>query len=246
MTNTNKILAYAPVHYGCEYIKEAIQSVAPLVNKIVILYTKKPSYGFGTDIQCPDTEEALRNIAEAASEKVQWVSDQWGTEGEHREAIYKYSEGYDIIIAFDADEVFNQEDLPKALETVYHGTARYWGVEGYINFWKTFDWHVFDFFRPIRFTNLRNTWGEAEVHQTIYHFSCCQRDEIMNYKYKIHGHKDEISGDWLRDKYYAWTPENRVQFLHPASQQIWGDALAYDKTTLPESLKLHPNYNKSI
>ena len=246
MIDTSKVIAYCPLFYGAEYLEEAIQSVAPFVDKIIILYTDKPSYGFGTDVRCPEPESLLMGIAIGASDKVEWVKGEWGMEGEHRGAIYNYSDGYDIVLAFDADEVFNQEDLPKAIETVYSGTARYYGVEGYINFWKTFDWEVKDFFRPIRFTNLNNTWGEAEVHQTIYHFSCCQSDMIMNFKYLVHGHKNEISDSWLKDKYYAWTPENRVQFLHPSSQQIWGDAFPFDKTTLPDSLKQHPNYNKTI
>lgn len=246
MIPTNKVIAYIPLFYGSEFLKEAIQSVAPFVDKIIVFYTDKPSYGFGTEITCPDSEETLRNIAESASDKIEWIKGRWSTEGEHREEILKYADGYDIIMTFDADEVFCQEDLPKALETVYFGTARYWGVQGYINFWKTFDWEVIDFFRPIRFINLLNTWGEAEVHQTVYHFSCCQSDTTMNFKYEVHGHKNEIDGNWLRDKYYAWTPENRVRYLHPASITVWGDAIEFDKTALPDVLKNHPSYNKTI
>lgn len=247
MISTDKVIAYIPLFYGSCYLKEAIQSVAPFVDKIMVFYTDRPSYGFGTEITCPDTEEKLRNIAESESDKIQWVKGQWSTEGEHREEILKYSNGYDVILTFDADEVFNQDDLPVALENVSRGTSRYWGVEGYINFWKTFDWEVKDFFRPIRFINLKEgNFGQSEVHQTIYHFSCCQSDEIMNFKYEVHGHKNEISCDWLRDKYYAWTPENKITFLHPSSQQVWGDAFAYDKTQLPQSLKNHANYNKTI
>jgi len=248
MNNTNNIraIAYIALHYGAQYLKEAIQSIAPFVEKIIVFYTEKPSYGFGTEKPCPESEEQLKEIALSASNKVMWAKGEWGQEGAHRHEIFKYAGGYEVIIAFDADEVFEQEDLPKAIEFVANGQYRNYGVNGYINFWKTFDWEVKDFFRPIRFINLKRTDGEGVVDQTIYHFSCCQSDEIMDYKYCVHGHKNEIDSNWLQEKYYAWTPENPVRFLHPTSGQIWGDALAYDKTQLPESLKNHPNYNKTI
>lgn len=242
----DKVIAYCPLHYGREYLVEAIQSVAPFVDKIIIFYTTKPSYGFGTDVVCPDSEVELREIVLAASDKVWWISGYWGNEGAHRNAIFNFTKGYDIVLTFDADEVFDQEDLPKSLDFVANGKERYYGVNGYVNFWKTFDWEVKDFFRPIRFINLNNEKGETQVDQRIYHFTCCQRDEIMNYKYLVHGHANELKKNWLNQKYYAWTPDNKVQFLHPTSDSIWGDAIMYDKSTLPEALILHPNFNKTI
>lgn len=236
-------IAYCPILYGKEFLKQAIQSVEPFVERIIMLYTEKPSYGHGTDVDCPETEEELKAIALSASPKVFWVKGNWGQEGEHRNEIYKYADDYDIIISFDADEVFNQEDLPKAIEFIANGDKRNYGVNGYINFWKTFDLEVKDFYRPIRFINLKNEWGtEGEVMQRIYHFSCCQSDEIMRYKYLVHGHASELKNNWLEEKYFGWNPRNQLQYLHPVALDIWGDAFPFDKTTLPQSLKDHPRY----
>jgi GT2 family glycosyltransferase len=242
-----KVIAYMPLHYGAEYLKESIQSVAPFVDKIMIFYTNKPSYGFGTNIPCPESEQMLKTIAEEASDKVVWISSYWGNEGAHRGAIYQYSEGYDVILTFDADEVFEPMDIENALKYVYESPQKYFGVNGYVNFWKSFNWEVRDFFRPIRFINLnsKNT-EQGEVYQRIYHFSCAQKEEIMKYKYKIHGHHDELKPDWLNKYYFTWSPTNMVQNLHPTALGIWGDALPFDRTTLPESLKKHINYTKDI
>lgn len=241
-----RAIAYCPIFYGREYVFEAIQSVAPFVDKILMFYTDKPSYGFSTDRVCPETEDELKTIALSASDKVEWIKGEWGFEASQRSEVYKYASGYDVIIAFDADEVFCQNDLPKAIEFVANGDKRYYGVNGYVTFWKTFDWEVKDFFRPIRFINLKNLEGAGEVMQTIYHFSCCQSDEIMLYKYEIHGHKDELFPNWLQEKYYAWTPQNPIRFLHMTSKDIWGDALPFDKSTLPQSLKNHPRFKITI
>ena len=66
----------------------------------------------------------------------------------------------------------------------------------------------------------------------------------MNYKFEIHGHKNEIKPGWLQNKNYAWTPESR--FLHPTSNDIWGEAIPFDKNTMPQCLKEHFNFNKKI
>lgn len=245
MTN-DRVIAYIPLHYGAEYLFQAIQSVAPFVEKIMVFYTNRPSYGFGTDAVCPDSEETLRDIAMAASDKVIWMAGYWGNEGSHRAAIYNFTYRYSGVVTFDADEVFDQNDLSKAIEYMLNGKERYYGVNGYVNFWKTFDWEVKDFYRPIRFINLKNQSGEGVVDQKIFHFSCCQRDEIMRYKYLVHGHADELKRNWLNEFYFAWTVDNKVRFLHPTSNSIWGDAIPFDKNTLPESLLNHPNFNKTI
>ena len=241
-----KIIAYMPLHYGREYLKESIQSIEPFIDKLMIFYTHSPSYGHRSTVPVPETEDELRTIALDTSNKVVWSSGKWGNEGEHRGEIYKHSSGYDIVISIDSDEVFEQNDLPAAIETVASGSDRYYGVNGYIHFWKSFNRRVTDFYRPVRFTNLHRGSGQGEVRQTIYHFTCAQSKEIMEYKYLVHGHFDEIKKDYLRDIYYAWNEDNQIRYLHPTSNTVWLDAEPFDKSTLPDCLKKHPNFHKDI
>ena len=201
-----RVLGFIPLHYGLSYLGEAIKSIDPFVEKIVILYSEKPSYGFGTDVQCPETEQQLLDCAMAASPKVEWHKIFVGNEGEHRAAIYKYSDGYDLILSCDSDEIFDQNDLPIALDLSMKTDKRYIGIGGYINFWRSFNYACYDGFTPIRITNLHNSGGSGVVPCKIYHFSTAQSFELMDYKLRIHGHKSEIREGWFENIYKAWKP----------------------------------------
>lgn len=235
-----KRIAYCCLHYGQEFLKDAILSIEPFVDKIMIFYSPKPTFGFGTEIDCPEKGEDLQAIAEAASPKVHFVSGYWGDEGTHRHVIFDYCGGYDTVIVFDSDEIFEQKDLPAALDHVEKGEFRYYGVEGYITFWKSLDWHVVDHFRPVRFYNLHNIGGQSEVHQTIYHFSLCQSKRVLDYKFLVHGHKDEFKSDWYQEKFVNWNVNNALSFLHPTSNDIWHHALPFDRKILPEFIQQYP------
>lgn len=241
----SRVIAYCPLHYGAEYLDVSIRSVDPFVEVIYILYTDKPSYGFGTRMKCPDSEEQLKEIAFKASNKIKWIRVDSGSEGHHRGIISKYWDGYDVVLAFDADEVFDQKDLPNAIRMAAQSENRYLGVNGYVNFWRSFDWACYDGFTPVRFYNLKRDSGTGTVYCKIYHFSTAQGMDTMRYKLDIHGHKSEIRQGWLEDKYEAWTPENNIQDLHLVSIGLW-NAVPFDKTQLPEMLKEHPNYNKGL
>lgn len=241
----HRIIAYVPIHYGCEYLSEAIQSIKNHVERIVVLYSKTPSYGFGTALKCPESASQLKKIAQSASHKVEWRSIEVGSEGEHRGYIYKLTNGYDGVLTIDADEVFDQTDLPIAIDLAMKSDKRYIGFAGYINFWKSFNYACYDGFTPIRFTNLHNKSGEGVVPCKVYHFSTAQKMEIMEYKLLVHGHKDEIRPNWLKDVYQAWTPENNFGNLHLVAENLW-NATPFDRHTLPEILKNHPNFNKEV
>ena len=58
-----KVLAYIPILYGEEYLDACIKSIDDHVEKIVILYTDRPSYGHFSQAQCPETEDQLKEIA---------------------------------------------------------------------------------------------------------------------------------------------------------------------------------------
>lgn len=240
-----KIICYIPLHYGAEYLYQAIRSVHDHVEKIVILYAKDPSFGFDTKAKCPETKKQLIEIVKRASDKIYWLDVNPGSEGMHRGYIYKMAADYDGVLTIDADEVFDPVDLPIAIDLAMKSDKRYLGFAGYINFWKSFNYACYDGFTPIRFTNLRNASGQGVVPCKVYHFSTAQKMKTMVYKLEIHGHKDEIRPNWLKDIYRRWTPENNFGNLHLVAENIW-NATPFDKNQLPDILKEHPNFHKDV
>lgn len=237
-----KVLAFYPLHYGKEFLDASIQSIYPCVDKIIILYSGQPSFGVYTPDVCPETRDELRDIA-LKYDKVEWIDVMSTAEGHHRDKIFKYSEGYDLILAVDADEIWDTNSLRMCLNSAYEGKAWRWGILGFLNFWKTFDWYCTDGFYPIRIYNLKNEGGDENLHGIVYHMGYCQSELITRYKLSIHGHKKELRPEWL-DIWLNWQPGQGM--LHPVSFDIWKEAIPFDKTQLPQVLKDHPNYNSEI
>jgi len=249
------VLAYIPLHYGKEYLETTIKSIEDHVDRILIIYTCSPSYGHLSQEGCPETEEELQELAFDTSEKIQWFrincrgSERINRENQHREIAFRYvRDSDDLILTADSDEVWDPRSLGETLEDARKTDSRYIGINGFVNFWRDFDHIVNDSFRPIRVHNLRSrNRNSAEVKGTIYHFGYAQRREIMEYKFKVHGHKNEIFSNYLGQKFYAWSGIGcGVTHLHPASQDVWIEAERYDKEQLPEILKDHPNFDKSL
>lgn len=244
-----RVIGLMTIHYGKEYLKESLLSIKNHCEKVVVAYTPKPSHGFGTTLQCPDTEDEIFNIAtEVLGNKLIWDKyDNYHAENQHRRQVYNYSMGYDLVLTIDADEVFEPSKLDNALNYAYTNPQRYYGIKGYINFWRSFNYACYDSFRPIRIENLaaNNNDQNHECPLTIYHFSTAQSEAIMRYKYNIFGHASEIRPNWLDNIHYGWTPTNQLRDLHPVAIGLW-NAVPYAKHNMPEFLKQHPNFNKEL
>lgn len=240
-----RVCGYMCLNYGKEFLKESLMSIVDYVDVFYIMYSPVGSYGHHANIPCPDTREELYEIAESVlGDKMVWHERTYHNEGEHRNEIYKFSDGYDLVVTIDSDEIFSDE-IGNALIMAYKSKDRFHGLGGYLNFFRSFQYVCHDGFTPIRITNLHNESGQGVVPCTVYHFSCCQSEEIMRYKLLIHGHKDEIRPNWLEDIYLKWTPENNFPDLHVVAYSIW-NATFFDKSTLPECLKNHKYYNLHI
>lgn len=241
-----RVLGYVPILYGAEYLKECIQSMHDHVEKIYVMYTPQPSQGHSTDLPCPETEKELRAIAETASDKVIWHSGVYSYEAQHRAEIYKFSGNFDQIFTLDADEIVDQEDIGRALDEAWATGKRNIGIDGFINFWKSFDYACYDSFRPIRIINLNvQDNSMAEVKCRIYHFSYAQSRRITDFKWSVSGHALEVRKGWLNDIYYAWRKDNQFDNLHPVALNLW-NATPFDKTTLPKALQQHENFSKEV
>lgn len=244
-----KVLGYVPLMYGAEYLEACIRSMLPWVDKLIVVYVDRGSQGHSTSHQCPEARDQLYNIAQACNEgKMEWHDcGTFQNESAHRRYIEQFAEGYDLIFTLDADEICEPADMPAAIDTAFRSDKRHIGINGFINFWRSFDFVCLDGFRPFRFVNLRNRDGqETEACKLrIYHFSTCQNIDIVRFKWNVSGHKNELKPGWIDHIYLKWMPENQFGDLHPVSYNLW-NTVPFDKTTLPDVLKSHPNYNKAI
>lgn len=244
-----KVLGFMTIHYGLEYLKESLLSIKDHVEGMVVSYVHKPSHGFKTILDCPDKAEDIRNVCqEVLGNKLIWdEADFYGAENIHRSVAKKYSQGFDLILTIDADEVFEPTEINNALNYAYTHPERYYGINGYLNFWRCFDYVCLDGFRPIRIENLNNhnSLQNLNCPLTIYHFSTAQSRAVMEYKYSCFGHANEIKPDYLEKVFYKWTPENNFGDLHPVSINLW-NAVKFDKNKLPDFLKKHPNFDKTL
>jgi hypothetical protein len=244
-----RTLGFMTIHYGLEYLKESLTSIKDHVEGMVISYVHKPSHGFKTILNCPDKAEDIRKVCEEVlGNKLIWdEAEFYGAENIHRSVAKKYSQGFDLILTIDADEVFEPTEINNALNYAYTHNERYYGINGYLNFWRCFDYVCLDGFRPIRIENLNNhnSLQNLNCQLTIYHFSTAQSKAVMEYKYSCFGHANEIKADYLEKVFYKWTPENNFGDLHPVSINLW-NAVQYDKNKMPDFLKKHSNFDKIL
>jgi len=244
-----KVLGFMTIHYAGDYLREALLSVVDHVDKMVIAYSMMPSQGHGSQLQCPDSEGYIFDICkDVLGDKLIWDrADRYGAETEHRSVKYKYTGDFDLVLTVDSDEVYKSDELPASFEYAYWGIDKFYGIDGYVNFWRSFNHACYDGFRPIRLENLhrKNNTQDLTLKQTIYHFSTCQPEAIMRYKYRVFGHAHEVKKNWLDEVFYKWTPDNQISDLHCVSYNLW-NAVPFDKNTLPDSLKVHKNFNKDL
>lgn len=251
MEKNYKILGFQTLHYGAPYLKESLLSVEPYVDKMVISYSAKPSQGFASGDPCPDTADELYEICRSVLwHKLIWLQNDGGfpNEGYHRDMRYNHSEGFDCILSIDSDEIM--VGIPEAIDLFMSKNVQYGGVDGYVNFFRSFDWVLRDGFRPIRLENLHHKNGiqDLSIPLTVYHFSTALPEKYMRYKYKNFGHANEIKSNYLDDIFYKWNPDDphAVKWLHPTSQTIWEQVEPFDKTTLPEYLKQNQFFNQKL
>lgn len=237
------------IHYAGDYLREALLSVVDHVDKMVIAYSMMPSQGHGSQLQCPDSEGYIFDICkDVLGDKLIWDrADRYGAETEHRSVKYKYSEGYDLALTVDSDEVYKSDELQASFEYAYWGVDRFYGIDGFVNFWRSFNYACYDGFRPIRLENLHRSQHTQDLNlkQTIYHFSTCQPEPIMRYKYNVFGHAHEVRKDWLNHCFYRWTPDKQFGDVHCVALNLWNPE-PFDKSVLPSYLKSHHNYNKEL
>lgn len=240
-------VAYYTLHYGKEYLAHSIRSVQDAVDKIVVLYSPAPTFGFRGSLANPDSEEELKREAyRFANKPIIWVKGRWGTEGQHRQhglAVAR-QQGAKTVLVVDADEVWDTETARRCLERVEaENRAGRW-LARFANFFRSWKYMVHDKFRPIRIVDLRHPLT-VDAHLDpqecpIYHFGYAQSDAIMRYKWTTHGHQAELRPGWM-DRFINWKPGDKD--LHPCVNNLWEEATPTPEditTKLKEIMGDHP------
>ena len=242
----DRVLGFVILHYGKPYLRYAIESVYDQVDKIVILYTDRPSQGFSADIPCPDTREELRECVEPFMDKIQWVDGHWSHEGEHTEAIWNYAEGYDWIWRLDADEVSPPGMVAEMIRQAKETNHKSYRIP-FIHFWKCFHRVCRDGQQPVRLVRVDGGEGERNLDSkggewTVFHFGYAVPTKYIAYKMQVSGHRPEWRPDWFEN---IWL-KNSQKNTHPVMHTNHWMPEDFDKTKMPDVIKRHPFYNAEV
>jgi hypothetical protein len=112
----------------------------------------------------------------------------------------------------------------------------------FVHFWRSFDYICRDNNWPVRIIDLRHNDGVGYIPKElgdIYHFGYATTDEIMQYKWQIHGHKNELRPDWWQ----KWDAGINATDCHPTNADNWWMPELFYKQTLPELMRSHPFYD---
>jgi hypothetical protein len=245
-----KVHSLTILHYGADYLSSALRSIYHSVDQCHIFYTPTPSHGHSTNIPPIETREELRQAAYAYDPdyKVKWY-DMHGIkfEGNQRDLALATVEadGADIVVVVDCDEIWHSEVLKVSLEYVKYFSQHRDNLVNMTHLWRSFNWACYDNGWPVRFINLtKPKTSEVEYLPTggPFHFGYAVTDRIMNYKWQIHGHKNELRPDWLGTYWTAWPP---IENCHPTNgrneegKPFWIPE-PFDKDKLPEFMRQHP------
>ena len=239
-----KTLGYVMLHYGMDYLEYALTPLCEVCDKVIILYSMRPTHNGKDKLVNRESREELLEITKHFP-NVEWV-DVFGVhgEGQHRNEIYKYTDGYDVLVNADYDEVWDVDDLRRAVTEVYNSPFRNHGIDGFIHFWRSFTKVLQpDWFRPVRLVHLRekNTTQEPVIQAKIYHFGYAIKPWKMQYKMSIHGHRGEWDPNWMTT-WLKWQPTVKRGKFHPCSNDVWKELKQFDRKELPKIMINHPFY----
>jgi hypothetical protein len=216
-----EIYAYTALHYGAEYLEHAIRSTELYADKHYVFYTSHPSHGYQTKSTIPEHERegVLKEIVESFNHTVWLKEERFFQEGRQRDycADYLASQGADLILWQDADEIWDLDNLDPILRFAWDGTHRDTRVHA-AHFWKGLNWVCMDACMPVRVINPSGD-GEGYAHGAgFWHMGYAISQVTMLYKWKIHGHKGELRRNWY-PIYRDWEgPEDTPKCgVHPTN-----------------------------
>jgi hypothetical protein len=236
--------SYTIAHYGKDYLSAALRSIIDHVDQAHVIYTPHPSHGHSTNVPCPETQDDIFKAADIGSPKVHRY-ELMGIrhEGPQRDYAVELCRkaGAEMVLVVDCDEVWPENVLSAALSYAwYENKARGWLIN-FTHFWRSFNWVCRDQGWPVRIIDLRHPLGTIgyipKEFGDIWHFGYAVPDSIMTYKWRIHGHRNELRRDWFETKWNAWPPPPDC---HPTNSEGFWNPEPFDKEKLPEIMRTHP------
>lgn len=239
------VIAYYAIHYGAEWLYWSMRSIKDFVDDIVVVYSEAPSHGHGTNATCPDDREVLKHIAGRFD--ANWVDitgSRW--EGHHRDEAVSICAGMgaDTILVVDHDEIWEPEHLRKSLEFVRQSPHRNFLVP-FQHYWRSVGWVCHDEAMPVRFHRPEGE-GNAYVpreYGKVHHYGYAQTSSLIEYKWRIHGHFDELRPDWYEKTFLLWIPG--MGDVHPTNVDFWTPE-KFDRQKLELLIGDHPFYKMDI
>lgn len=241
-----KVAAYTALHYGREYLADAIRSIISDVDEYHVLYSPVGSHSVRTDAPCPETRDELFKIAHTeAGDKLRWTDGDWRFEGQQRDSIYRATDA-DVIVTLDADEVWCPGLLRAVLKYGEHATVSDLTIPMW-HYWRSLKRVVKDdpaFPVRVRFLPLQKGVATYQIPAwcpdsfRIHHMGYAQSTQIVEYKQKVHGHISEWRADWFETK---WKPNAQVD-VHPVMFNRWNP----EPCDVPEFLRGHPYANLEV
>lgn len=235
------IVGYTMLHYGKDYLAYALRSLAPYVDKHVIIYSDQPTFGSHTLLPCPDTRDELKAIAlEVLRDKLVWVEGM----PQNYESVMTIFPKADLILETDADEIWSAALIAYVLRAYRKETLGGQYRLPMIHHWRSFNYACRDTSWPIRMAAKGLlTYHEFKIDIPIHHFGYARALSDMRYKIETSAHRGEWRAGWW-DNVFMRFPE-RLTDLHPVVEGMW-NAEPYDRTCLPDFMREHPWYGKAV
>jgi hypothetical protein len=245
-----KIHSLTILHYGKDYLTHALRSVYHQVDYLHVFYTPTPSHGHETSAIPIETKKELVQAAYAydPEEKIRW-HDMFGVtqEGPQRDLALKTvaAAGAELVLVVDYDEIWPVDTLKRALvHAKINPHKAYQFLVNMTHLWRSFNWCCKDNGWPVRLFDMRYPGREEYLSDIgpVYHFGYAVTDKVMQYKWKIHGHKNELRPGWLTDIWPHWPPPDNC---HPTNgrnergEPFWTPE-PFDKMRLPDFMMDHP------
>lgn len=233
------------LHYGADYLPYAIQSVYNQVDVCHVFYTPNPSHGHSTNIPPVETRAELQRAAYQydPDNKVKWYDTEGlRHEGQQRDLALQtvINAGAELVLVLDYDEIWPDELLGKLLSDTWSRRGARNNLVNMIHLWRSFNWACKDQGWPVRIIDTRLSAGLCYLRPGVFHFGYAITDMVMRYKWKIHGHKNEMRPGWLDNIWPQWPPPADC---HPTNDKGFWNPEPFDKEQLPEFMKAHPFYN---
>lgn len=247
-----KVIGYTALRYGADYLGWAIRSVIDHIDEYHVLYATKPSHGHPSDAPCPDSEDTLHEIAwQEAGTKLRWHRGEWAHEGFQRDSILQYAPDADVILSVDSDEIYSPlliQSINTYLKHYADATQVRYIRLPFIHYWRSFHRCILhDPAYPARLTFPKvidgvNTWRSSMG--VVNHMGYATRPDIVAYKWKIHGHLNELRRDvdWFNDVFIA----NRQTDCHPVGSEFWNAEPVEPLDYMPKWMVQHPFFNMDV